>query len=223
MAATLKHDAQGFLVGELIDGSRDILRAQEASLQVFRGMHTDVKSILNALKIEAGTPSFHAPAGRAPSGAAKAVGAMPAAQLAAGAIAATARATAVVSPAGRDDRGRFTAKAAGAPGRPTSDASAAGATSRLTSAVNRLSALRATPADNVDPTINALKEVTDVVGPLGRGLFSMFGRGAERKKERWYGRFLKALTPKGQDKVIVVSTAGGGLLGGRRPARRPGR
>jgi hypothetical protein len=49
----------------------------------------------------------------------------------------------------------------------------------------------------VDPTINAMREVSDVVAPLGRGLFSLFGRSSERKKERWYTRILKALTSQG--------------------------
>ena len=74
-------------------------------------------------------------------------------------------------------------------------------------------------ADNVDPTINAAREIKDVVAPLGRGMFSMFGRAAERKKERWYARLLKALTGKKPD---AKPSSVGGWFGGSAGAGDPG-
>ncbi|WP_051675691.1 hypothetical protein [Polaromonas glacialis] len=62
-------------------------------------------------------------------------------------------------------------------------------------------------ADQLDPTITAMKEVKEVVGPLGRGMFSMFGRTADRKKEAWHKRLLKAITGK-------KDAPGGGMGGG---------
>jgi hypothetical protein len=57
-----------------------------------------------------------------------------------------------------------------------------------------------------------MKEVTDVVGPLGRGLFSLFGRSAERKKERWYQRIWTALTkPMGARQGAPGAGGAGGL------------
>lgn len=49
-------------------------------------------------------------------------------------------------------------------------------------------------AENIDPTISALKEVREAVSPVGRGLVALHNRMAERKKERWYARILKAIT-----------------------------
>jgi len=52
-------------------------------------------------------------------------------------------------------------------------------------------------ASSVDPTLQAAAEIKDVVAPLGRGVFSAMGeRRKDAKRERWYGRILKALTPK---------------------------
>jgi hypothetical protein len=48
-------------------------------------------------------------------------------------------------------------------------------------------------SDQIDPTLAALKEVRDVVSPVGRGVMSLGQRLAERRKERWYDRILKAI------------------------------
>lgn len=206
MATTLKHDAQGFLIGELLDGNRDLLRGQEASLQIWRAVQYDVRAIVKSLGVER-APTFAQPAGRSTSP--KIAANAPTFERAARAPSAQAAGASVVSPVGRDVRGRFTAKASAALDRPAAPPGAAGATARLTNAVGRLSAsLQAT--DNLDPSINAAKEVTDVVAPLGRGLATMFGRGEKAKKERWYNRFWKALTAKREDKVIVAGGGGGG-------------
>lgn len=61
--------------------------------------------------------------------------------------------------------------------------------------------------DQIDPTLAALKEVRDVVSPVGRGVMSLGQRLAERRKERWYDRILKAI--KG-DKGEGGGTAGNG-------------
>lgn len=83
------------------------------------------------------------------------------------------------------------------------------AMNRLSASVGKMSAgMHA--VDNIDPTVTSMKEVSDVVSPIGRGLFSIFGRSAERKKERWYARILKALTPSGPKKD---GAQGGGWFG----------
>lgn len=243
----LKHDSQGFLIGEIIDGNRELLRSHQASMSLWKGIRSDVSAIARAIGVQtqvaarsrqpgqinatpvratgggrtAGgnwTGGAASPAGRASRVAAAGV-AGSVARRSASAAAGGARATATVAAGARDAKGRFTAgpKAdkQGAPdqGADASSGSMGGAVNRLSNAVGRMAAsLQAT--DNLDPSINAAKEVTDVVAPLGRGLATMFGRGSERKKARWYNRFWKALTAKREDKVIVAGGGGGGLLGG---------
>lgn len=104
---------------------------------------------------------------------------------------------------------------------PASLPTTGGTIGRLTDTLGRLYGSIGA-ADNVDPTLNAAKEISDVVSPLGRGLFSMFGAGAERKKDRWYGRILKALTAKkpgvevagGKSSTSVLDVGGLGAAAG---------
>lgn len=112
--------------------------------------------------------------------------------------------TTAVQSAGRDGRGRFAQGNADSPDKAGRDDSG-----KLTNAVQKLSA-SLDGADQLDPTITALKEIKDTVSPLGRGMFSMFGRGAERKKEVWYKRILKAITGKKESAI-----GGGGGSGGK--------
>ena len=113
--------------------------------------------------------------------------------------------TTTVRPAGRDGRGRF----AQGGGDDAPDKANRNESGKLTNAIEKLGA-SLNSADQLDPTITAMKEIKEVVSPLGRGLFSMFGRGAERKKERWYSRILKALTAK-KELNAVGGRSGGGL------------
>lgn len=62
--------------------------------------------------------------------------------------------------------------------------------------------------DRIDPTLAALKEVRDVVSPVGRGVMSLGQRLVERRKERWYDRILKAIKgSKGEGGGAGVSGA----------------
>lgn len=117
--------------------------------------------------------------------------------------------TTAVQPAGRDGRGRFAQGDADSPDKAGRDDSG-----KLTNAIQKLSA-SLDGAEQLDPTITALKEIKDTVSPLGRGMFSMFGRGAERKKEVWYKRLLKAITGKKEGYGSAIGGRGeesGGLL-----------
>ena len=111
----------------------------------------------------------------------------------------------------REARGRFVGGGNGGNGNGdggTSDKGEHDATGLLTNAIGKLGDSLA-GADQLDPTITAMKEVKEVLGPLGRGMFSMFGRSTEDKKERWYGRLLKAITGKKSAPIGVVSGGGG--------------
>lgn len=151
---------------------------------------------------------------------------------------------AVVTPGGRSARGRFTgvggAGAVGAPdelgsrdargrftgggndgGGGTSDKADNESTGRLTNAIEKLG-LSLNGADQIDPTIAAMKEVQEVLTPVGRGFGVLFGhnaeRDAERKKEVWYKRIIKALKGK-KDPDQAFGRSGGaedssGFMGG---------
>lgn len=58
---------------------------------------------------------------------------------------------------------------------------------------------------HVDPALAAAGELRNVVSPVGRGFMALHNRLAERKKERWYSRILKAITGRKGEAV-----AGGG-------------
>ena len=247
--ATLKHDAQGFLIGEVLDRNRDLMRLQESSMTLWRGIRTDVSAIARAIGVQtqaaarshqpgqpnsstpraassgrtAGGNNTSGPATPAGRGGIVAVGSPAAARRAAQSAGARAAAT-VAAVASRDAKGRFVAGAKAEKDGPgdvgvATPSAMSGTFGKLTSAVDRM-ATSLQGADNIDPTINAVKEVTDVVAPLGRGMAGLFGRNAERKKERWYNRIWKALTDKKAAAPVVVgggtnvSLGGAGLAGG---------
>lgn len=240
--ASLKSDSRGFLVGELIDNSRDVLAIQTAGLPVWRDIRRDVRSIARAMGVRvsaarradrsvtqprdpvsgrfvAGTSERKASGGR---GRASSTGQPPSQQPASppGRRGATSTAAATVAAGIRDTRGRFT-RGGGGGGASLGDSPSGGfASSSMAALANRIGNLTVAlqPAEGVDPAVNAVKEVADVVTPLGRGLFSMFGRSAERKKERWYSRFLKALTARKTDAPQMASGGGGRLFGGLLPS-----
>lgn len=239
--ALFKSDAQGFLTGELIDTSREILKAQQQGLTIWRGVRTDVAAIARAIGVGAhGRPSMPtavrgsssatplAPSAR-PSAVAVPAGRSGGAQHAATSQAARVhqggRATAVVPPR-RSADGRFAAAGAGRDGGNGTAAGGLalkGAADRLTRAAGSI-AHAAGGLENVDASAAAAKEIADVVAPLGRGLFGLFGRNTERKRERWYNRIWKALTSpvigRGSAKSGaaegpgVLQTMLGGMFGG---------
>jgi hypothetical protein len=234
MASGLRADAQGFLIGELIESGRDLLRATEQSQVVLKDLRTDVKAIARAIGVQVSTnvrTSRPAPMPRVPSGVQRTAGGNVASSGPRPVVFSTAVRGAPSSRSGgvrtsapvvisqpRAANGRFVAGSGGSPALPSGGGSGGGSAgggrifSRMNDTLGRLaSTLQA--ADNIDPTVNALKEVKDVVTPLGRGLFSVFGKSAERKKEVWYRRFLKALQPSGEKKSQPGSS-GGGFLGG---------
>lgn len=49
MATTLEHASQGVLIGEIIaDGNRELLRGQQASMSLWKGIRSDVSAIVRA-------------------------------------------------------------------------------------------------------------------------------------------------------------------------------
>lgn len=234
----IKSDAQGFLIGELIRTQDQVLTAQQDSVRVQSRIRADVSAIARALNVQtktrarttvSGQGGQRAPrvasvvVGRSSNGSRTVGGNQTAGPTSRAASSGSRRSSATVAvAASRDSQGRFVAGqgrggAAGASGG-ASLASIGGGLSRLSDGMGRLSASLAS-ADNIDPTVNAMKEVTDVVSPIGRGLFSMFGRGAERKKERWYQRILSAITDKkpggsNSSSSSTMVVGGGGMAGG---------
>lgn len=126
-----------------------------------------------------------------------------------------------VDDAVRDSRGRFTSGgsnggAGGGAGGPSDPLNLARNLARVAGKLGSVGAGLSNSTENLDPTINAAKEVKDAVAPLGRGLGGLFGRNAERNKERWYRRILNAITRRNSEKtaVSVRGGDGGGFLGG---------
>ena len=64
--SSIKHDSQGFLIGELIESSKDMLASQQAGVGVMRGIRADVSAIARAMGLSARASSA-AQAGRSPS------------------------------------------------------------------------------------------------------------------------------------------------------------
>lgn len=49
MASGIQHDAQGFLVGEVINNGRDLLRLQSQGVAIWKEIRIDVKAIARAV------------------------------------------------------------------------------------------------------------------------------------------------------------------------------
>ncbi len=276
---TLKSDAQGFLVGELIDANKDILSWQEAGTVVMKDIRRDVRAIARTLGVQGrSTPTqttasratatqttapratppaqsssrsgrypppaggtVRTPAGRAPgigvatgrgsaadvrrqidqSGATSdnalgsaVMGEKARQQRAVAAIVRRSSGVAVV-PGGRDARGRFTGSASGggSGGAGEIGGSFGGVTDRLSGAVDRLSGALS-GSENIDPTLQAAGEIKAALTPIGRGFGVLFGRGQERRKERWYSKILKAITGRKNNndspKVAVMGDSDSG-------------
>lgn len=235
MASGFKSDAQGFLIGEIIENGRDIARFQQQGIAIWKSIRSDVKALRAAVDAQVSNTLRLSRPGAAPRAAsvgqralggnhvggvrqtvAQPVGRSSLAQRVAGVTRSTA---AVVVAQPRGSNGRFVAgggRGGGAGGgsgggAPSEGGSGGRMFSRMNDTLGKLAGTLAA-ADNIDPTINAAKEIRDVVSPLGRGLFSIFGRTAERKKEVWYRRILKALTPA-PGKTTPGGGGGGGFFG----------
>ena len=238
--ASIKYDAQGFPIGELLRSGKDFTAEQELQTGLLRNIRSEVRSIARAMGVQvaqvrrasnqsvaaavaqrgatrrqgAASPSGRGNAGRSGGLFGQSAGG-PSGRSRAAAEGRASRATAAVVPVGRDSRGRFVAGASksGDTNGAGNATPAFGATlSRLSDGVSRLSA-SVSGAESVDANIAAANEVKEAVAPLGRGFSFLFGRSAERKKERWYHRFLKALTGKKKDEQKVIVSGGGGLSG----------
>lgn len=234
-------DSQGFLTGTLVDTQRDLLRTQQQGLTLWRGIRSDVKALARAIGVQKGGTGIVVPAApRASMGnvtSASSVARMPVATPAgragaarsAPAVAAAVQARSSPRPvavAGTQQRaanGQFTAgqgkgqsKDEATKGSPHTAIALNAAAQGLSRAAGALGQA-AGGLENMDATMAATKEVTDVVAPLGRGLSGLFGRSSERKKERWYNRIwtsLKKIEKKDDEKATVVNNGGGsGLLG----------
>lgn len=237
----IKSDNQGFLVGELVESNKDLIAGVNTGNRLLGGIKTDVSAIARALGVSGRSGGGRAvdgnsrasvePAGRGSSarngassgrspGSASTV-----AQRTGGIGAANARAT--VSPSGRDSRGRFVAGSGGS-GKPGGNDGAGG--SRLLDKLGRAAdALKgmSSGGDQIDPSLTAMKELKDVVAPIGRGAFALMGRTGAQKKESWYQKIWKSLIniekkPAGNVVAggvssgggINIGLGGGGLLGG---------
>lgn len=240
---TIAHDKQGFLVGDLIAGQKELLGQQRADAKVMKDVRTDVRAIARAMGIAARSSSN---SGRSPS----ARVAEPAGRTSSVAAARSAVAgpgSRAVAPRARDGAGRFVAAMPGkglspgdtskgadpdlqrdGKGRFTAGGGAGAGDGGGTGLISRLSermgglgdAIRgmAQGSEQIDPAVTAMHEVKSVVEPLGRGMFAMFGRNkeraAERKKERWYTRLLNAIKGKRADATPTpITVDGGGGLG----------
>jgi predicted chitinase len=226
---TMKHNQDGFLVGEPDESKEDqpeelltnLVSGQNTSNKLLGSIRTDVSAIAKA--IGSAHRTVVEPAGRgsgahprngiavSPGGrqslAAQRTGfGMP-------------NARAAVSPVGRDSRGKFVAGAGGQ----------SGEGKKLLDRMGEMASAfkgAGSGADQMDPALTAMSEVKSVVEPLGRGMFALFGRNKEQKKERWYNRIWKTLTniekkPPGTTVVSGGEGGGGGgsflgsLMGGR--------
>ncbi len=221
---TLKHDAQGFLVGELLDANRELRDTQRDSLTTLRSIRGEVAAIARSL----GTGAHQRGSARADRTVVQPAGRSGSTQQTRGAHASgrtggrstgtdvgarPARAT--VSPAGRNAQGRFVAKAGAAPAAGDGGGNGlSGLGDRIGRSIERLGGALE-QGGQLDPSIQAVNELKETVVPLGRGMGIMFGRSAEQKKERWYKRFWKALTgKKASGAAENTSTAAGGASTG---------
>ncbi|MGJ7552639.1 hypothetical protein ACSFBI_01470 [Variovorax sp. RB3P1] len=239
-ASGLKADAQGFLIGEVIENGRDLLRLTQQSQAVLKDLRTDMKAVARAIGVQVSTnvrTSRPAPMPRVPSGVQRTLGGNAISSAARPVVftssarggpassSSSARTSApVVIAQPRAANGRFVAGSGKSPTLPGGGGGGDGGGGggggggagsgrifgKMNDTLGRLaSTLQA--ADNIDPTVNAMKEVKDVISPLGRGLFSIFGRSAERKTETWRRRVLRLLTPGGEKKA-QPGGGGGGFL-----------
>lgn len=231
----IKHDAQGFLIGDLLESSKEMLDTQQTGLGIWRGIRRDVSAIARALGTSARSSASGVHATSEPAGRGTAVAMNPrniGAQVAAAVTrsrGADGRFTAASKPLSRStiktvaEESRKVAVASGnrdlrtgrfGPGGSKGDApDSEGGRGYLADKLGKVADAfkgAATGAENIDPSITALSEVKAVLEPFGRGAFALFGRNPEKKKERWYSRFLAALTKRNDPSVASSGEGGGG-------------
>lgn len=235
----LKSDQQGFLIGEVLDVSKEMLSGQRAGLEVLSRIDANVSAMLGRgarqVRSRQGGRSISEPSIPAVVPTQRTTGARIAAagpiaraprettQAVARAIPAAAAAVAAAT-AMRDSRGRFV-KAGGTPGSqgkstgsgggrgdsPAPDEAFSGGENRIVEAIKETAAQS---TDRMDPMIEAAKEVWE---PMGRGWRASFGQNAEKKKERWYKRIWQSLNKKtgeSQAAATSFSNESSGMLSG---------
>lgn len=216
----LKSDQQGFLIGEVLDVSKEMLSGQRAGLEVLSRIDANVSAMLG----RAGRASRYRRSETSPMFPSAPV-VEPAPRRSGPIIRPYGPVTATVPVAiQRDSKGRFikgsggsTPPDGGAGGNPNPKEKPAPDEGRSSGENRIVEAIKETAAqstDRMDPMIEAAKEVWE---PLGRGWRASFGQAAEKKKERWYRRIWQALTKKrgdGQATAASASSGDSGLLSG---------
>ena len=235
----LKHDAQGFLIGDPVDFGR--------ALEVWGKIHDDIKAIRQALasgkspsstrSAPTGTPTAAAPTARPGiarsandgSAANRATAALPRARDEMGRFSSVKR----TRPSGeRDEKGRFLPGDGrpGVGGAPDENGPSGEDGNALAAAINRISSAAkeaVAGSENIDPGVKAFNEVAR---PVTRGYEMLSGGRSDKRQEGWLRRiwtsltgfrkeeaaFSKAATKslKGIEEKPVAEKGGGGLFGG---------
>jgi Transglycosylase SLT domain len=225
----IKSDASGFLVGDLVDLTQKLVDGQTQGLSHLASIERKLDAMIGVgpaarnRAVPRPPPPTIAPVGR--GGAANdptATGsssqgqdnlvrhAARAAVVAAwAATQASKTATKTLTPTKRDGKGRFVKKLASDEGEKSSGSNGG----VISTAAENVKDAAANATQNLDPMINAAAEIKETLGPLGRGWRLAFGSMAERKKERWYKKIIKAIQTRLNQPVFGGETvAGGGRL-----------
>lgn len=201
---SLQSDSQGFLVGEVVAGQKEVLAGQVRNLNQLREIRKDVRSIARAIgmpvstgaarrRSEAQQPTPAAPR-RSSTGSRPATVSTPtrapASKTSGRAMPARDEkgrfvATVKIEPQGRDGKGRFSPGNKNPEAEPDEGDNGKKKKKGIVGGGALSGAVKgASLPEGVDPTLNAAKEVASAVAPLGRGLAFVFGRNAERKQDR---------------------------------------
>jgi hypothetical protein len=235
MASGIKHDGQGFLVGELIQSNKQILETQTAGMTVWRGIHKNVAAIARAMRVNTGSSAKPEPPmkgfkpampeSRGSNSAVRSSAAMGRERGADGRFVAAAtpsrtaikkivaEVSTVKDAYSRDGRGRFGKGGGGSSVQHAENESGYAALSDKMGKVGDAIKGMGAATENIDPSITAMHEVKSVLEPIGRGAFAMFGKSEGQKKERWYKRILNAVTKRGEPTVIGGGDKSGGIGG----------
>lgn len=240
--STIKSDAQGFLIGDVLDVSKALLKGQEEGLNTLARMDANLAALVRQRRNGGGRRfndlNAHAPdaiAGLAPPVIAEPAG-RAAVRVASAARKVAAAATAVeasmgaASPAvsARDARGRFIKRGvAGPSGVGGGDRDQAANGGRRPPAergkkkddedgriANAVKTAVKEGTDKVDPYIEATKEIFE---PIGRTWGVLADKSKEKRKEGWYKRILSAIRGTAGKAVqggATVLSGGAGLLSG---------
>lgn len=234
----IKHDSQGFLVGDLVDATSRLADGQERGLQTLARIDRNVASLAGGHMSGRGggsvsrrSPSSSGPvrvveptgrgyaASRGGSSSAndssmpRAVAQTVANEVARAVTRTQATRAAAITQIKRDAGGRFVKRGgAGAPSGATSSgkgSSSSGGGGFISTAASNIKDAASNAGSGLDPVVGAVGELKQVLEPLGRGWKYAFGRTGEQKKERWYKRFLKAMEKKPTGLQATVASSGG--------------